>query len=114
MQPEDYAPAYDFRGLGTVEALQWAVGGDIEDVTGGKSVEINAFPRARLDDVAVRHSLPSSNARRAAPAVAAAMSLQSLLCALQIIPAAEDEQHTKPWPPGGPEMLRVVDMPCMV
>ena len=54
MLPDMYAPSYDFRGLDSVEALQWAVGEDVEDVTGGKSIEINTFPRTRLDDAAVR------------------------------------------------------------
>ena len=57
MRPEEYAPSYDFRGLSTVEELQWAVGPDYGDVTDGKDVELNIFSRQRLEEVEVGLSL---------------------------------------------------------
>ncbi len=54
MRPEEYAPSYDFRNLSTVEELQWAVGPDFGDVTGGKDLELNTFSRERLEQVEVR------------------------------------------------------------
>ena len=53
---EEYFPAFDFRGLSTVEELEWATGG--MDVTGGKHVEINIFSRERLEERKVMPSLP--------------------------------------------------------
>ncbi|BDA41840.1 hypothetical protein COCOBI_02-6340 [Coccomyxa sp. Obi] len=48
MPSDEYFPAFDFRGLSTVEELEWATGG--MDVTGGKHVEINIFSRERLEE----------------------------------------------------------------
>ncbi len=54
----EYFPAFDFRGLSTVEELEWATGG--MDITGGKHVEINIFSRERLEERKVLPNQPAS------------------------------------------------------
>jgi hypothetical protein len=61
LPPDLYAPAFDLRGISTVEDLAWATGMTVEEVTGGKDAELTILSNDMLQDmkVATSRTVPS-------------------------------------------------------